>query len=115
MKNILLLIILCLGCTSTLNINISVPQSNYNIEFIDDLFENYSGEKPGASIIVIKNGEIELVKGYGYADLENNILATPQTNYRIASVTKQFTAMAIMILVNQGKLTYQSNLKEIFP
>ncbi|PHR23167.1 MAG: hypothetical protein COA38_17275 [Fluviicola sp.] len=112
---ILVFSILCLGCSVTKNLREDKAQSDFDTEFIDYLFKDYSGEKPGASIIVIKNGEIELAKSYGYSDLENNILATPQTNYRIASVTKQFTAMAIMILVNQGKLTYETNLTEIFP
>jgi CubicO group peptidase (beta-lactamase class C family) len=112
---ILFFLILSSGCSSIKNVSESKPQSNDDIEFVDYLFKNYSGDKPGASIIVIKNGEIELAKSYGYADLENNVLATPQTNYRIASVTKQFTAMAIMILVNQEKLTYETNLTEIFP
>ncbi|MFK8046211.1 MAG: serine hydrolase domain-containing protein [Crocinitomicaceae bacterium] len=118
MKNIqiiLLLLILNSGCNSVLYVSDARPKVNDDTEFVDDLFKNYSKDQPSATIIVIKNGEIALARSYGYADLENNILATPQTNYRIASVTKQFTAMAIMILVNQGKLTYETNLKEIFP
>ena len=112
---ILVFAILCFGCSVTKNHSKEKCQSDFDTEFIDYLFKDYNGNKPGASIIIIKNGNIELVKSYGYADLENNIKATPQTNYRIASVTKQFTAMAIMLLENQGKLTYQTNLTEIFP
>lgn len=107
--------ILFLGCNSSRNMHETQAQSEYDLEFIDDLFKDFDGEKPGASVIVIKNGEIEFAKSYGYADLENNILATPKTNYRIASVTKQFTAMGVMILINQGKLTYQTKLTDIFP
>lgn len=107
--------ILFLGCNSSKNVSENKTNSNFDIKFIDYLFKDYSGSKPGASIIVIKNGEIEFAKSYGYADLENKILATPKTNYRIASVTKQFTALAIMILINQNKLSYETKLTDIFP
>ncbi|MFD1552594.1 hypothetical protein DNU06_15510 [Putridiphycobacter roseus] len=110
-----LFFILNFDCYAAKHLNNTILSPNEASAFVDYLFRNYSAAQPGASIIVIKNGEIELVKSYGYGDLENNILSTPQTNYRIASVTKQFTAMAIMLLVNQGKLTYQTNLKELFP
>lgn len=104
-----------MGCNSSKNLIEKNTESNFDIEFVDYLFKNYNGSKPSASIILIRNGEIELAKSYGYADIENKILATPKTNYRIASVTKQFTAMAIMILVNQGKLSYETYLTDIFP
>ena len=118
MKNIQFIVlfsILFLGCTSLKNSNEHKTTSNLDIEFIDYLFQEYSGNTPSASIIVIKEGEIEFVKSYGYAHIENKIPATPKTNYRIASVTKQFTAMAIMILVHQGKLSYETTLTKIFP
>jgi CubicO group peptidase (beta-lactamase class C family) len=88
---------------------------DYDIEFINYLFKDYQAERPSASVIVIKDGEIAFTKSYGYADIENKTIATPNTNYRIASVTKQFTAMAIMILVHQGKLTYETSLTDVFP
>lgn len=112
---ILVFSILFLGCNSSKNIITNKTESNFDIEFIDYLFKDYTGNKPSASIIVIKNGKMQLAKSYGYADLESKIPATPKTNYRIASVTKQFTAMAIMMLVNQGKLSYETKLTEIFP
>lgn len=107
--------VLCVGCNSTQKVSEQKPESNVDSEFVDYLFKDYGGNKPSASIVVIKNGEIEFTKSYGFADLENKIPATPETNYRIASVTKQFTAMAIMILVSQGKLSYDTRLTEIFP
>lgn len=112
---ILVLSGLFLGCSAPKELNTNKTNSNFDIEFVDYLFNKYNGNKPSASIIIIKNGEVEFAKSYGYADLENEILATPKTNYRIASVTKQFTAMAVMILVNQGKLSYDTKLTELFP
>lgn len=107
--------ILFLGCHSSKNSIHNTPKTNYDIEFIDYLFKDYDGNRPSASVIVIKDNQIDFTKSYGYADIENKILATPKTNYRIASVTKQFTAMAIMILINQGKLSYETNLTDVFP
>jgi CubicO group peptidase (beta-lactamase class C family) len=112
---ILVFSILFLGCNSSKNIIENKTEPNLDNEFIDYLFKDYSGNKPSASVILIKNGQIEIAKSYGYSDLDNNVLATPKTNYRIASVTKQFTAMAIMILVNQDKLSYETKLTDIFP
>ena len=59
------------------------------------------------SVLVAEKGEVLLSQGYGYADREQKIPNTPQTRFRLASVTKQFTAMAILILQNQGKLDVQ--------
>jgi CubicO group peptidase (beta-lactamase class C family) len=62
------------------------------------------------SILIARNGEILVSKGYGMADREKQIPNTPQTKFRIGSVTKQFTAMAILILQAQGKLTVQDRI-----
>ena len=84
-------------------------------QLIDYLFSDCMGEQPGASVMVIKKGKVVHEKSYGLANLENKVKIKPTSNFRIASVTKQFTAMAIMILVNQGSLTYETKLTEIFP
>jgi len=76
----------------------------------------YSGDDtPGAALIVIKNGAPILVKAYGMADIENQTPVTPATNFRLASVTKQFTAMCVLMLMEQGKLSETQTLKNIFP
>jgi CubicO group peptidase (beta-lactamase class C family) len=59
------------------------------------------------SVLIARNDEILLSKGYGMADREERIPNTPQTKFRIGSITKQFTAMAILILQAQGKLNVQ--------
>ncbi len=81
---------------------------------VDEILERYSGNVPGASLIVIKNGEALLKKAYGIADLKRAVKITSKTNFRLASITKQFTAMCIMILVEQSKLKYDDTLTEIF-
>ncbi len=70
---------------------------------------------PGISIGVQQDGEVVFAGGFGYADLENEIPATADTVYRIGSVTKQFTAAAAMLLVEEGKLDLSADLREYLP
>jgi CubicO group peptidase (beta-lactamase class C family) len=69
----------------------------------------------GTSVGIQKNGELILAKGYGFADLENRVEATEHTVYRLGSVTKQFTAVAIMMLVEQGKILLDDDLTKFLP
>ena len=72
---------------------------------IDKIFAEFNKpDVPGASVAVVKDGRIVFKKGYGLANLENKEEATEYTNFRLASVTKQFTAMCILILKEQGRL-----------
>jgi CubicO group peptidase (beta-lactamase class C family) len=83
---------------------------------MDKLFEVYIGDSvPGAAVMVIKKGRPIITKTYGMANVEDRIPVTPQSNFRLASVTKQFTAMAIMQLQERGALAYTTTLQEIFP
>src|ERR1044071_6769525 len=59
---------------------------------------------PGLSIAVVRNGEIVKVEGYGLANIELAVPAKPETIYQSGSVGKQFTATAVMMLVEEGKL-----------
>lgn len=68
---------------------------------------------PGLSVAVRKNGELVLAKGYGMANLELSVPATEHTVYQLASVSKQFTATAAMMLVEQGKLSLDRQVGEI--
>ena len=60
--------------------------------------------------MVIQNGKILLQKGYGYADITNEIPISPDTAFDLASVSKQFTAMAILILMERGKLNLDDSI-----
>ena len=72
-------------------------------------------EHVGAAVLVIDDGKIIFRHAYGLADAENNTPVTPQTNFRIASITKQFTATAIMLLVDESKLSLDDTLDQFFP
>src|SRR5262245_44252018 len=61
-------------------------------------------EIPGMSAAIVKNQQVIWSKGFGYADVENKVPATPQTLYHVASLTKTFASTLVMQLVEQGKL-----------
>jgi len=86
------------------------------IDKVDRLFALWSkGDTPGAAVIVIKDGQILLKKGYGLANLESKNPIEPDTAFLLGSVTKQFTAMAIMMLAERGNLRYEYPLSKFFP
>jgi D-alanyl-D-alanine carboxypeptidase len=83
---------------------------------VDALMATWSrGWSPGAAVAVIRNGEVLLEKGYGLADLKSGAPIDAHTVFNIASVSKQFTAMAIMILAERGKLSYADPITKYFP
>jgi CubicO group peptidase (beta-lactamase class C family) len=83
---------------------------------IDELFAAIkSANEPGAAVLVLKNGNVAFQRGYGVTDLKTMHRIDPHTNFRLASVTKQFTAMAVMLLVHDGKLHYDTRLADLFP
>ena len=83
---------------------------------VDDLFAAYTGPAvPGASVIVIQDGKVTVRRAYGMADLERRVPAAPETDYRLASVSKQFTAMAVMLLAKDGKLRYDRPVRDFLP
>ncbi|MDP9191045.1 MAG: beta-lactamase family protein [Acidobacteriota bacterium] len=82
---------------------------------VDALMRDYDGAVPGASLLVIRDGSPIVRRAYGLADVENGLQTTPATNYRLASVTKQFTATAIRRLAEEGKLTIDDRVRQWLP
>ena len=82
---------------------------------IDALMRDYDGDGPGASVLVLRDGEPVVRRSYGDANIEGKVRATPHTNYRLASVTKQFTAAAILLLVEDGKLDLDDTVRKWLP
>lgn len=82
---------------------------------VDGLLADYSGRVPGASVLVLRDGRPLLRRGYGLAVLEDGVAATPQTNYRLASVSKQFTAAAVLLLAQDGKLGLDDPVRRWLP
>lgn len=83
---------------------------------IDEMLSKYfkPGE-PGASVIVSQRGAILFRKAYGLANMETNVPLQPEFPLRTGSVTKQFTAAAIMLLAEQGKLSLADEIEKYFP
>lgn len=73
------------------------------------------GDNPGLAVMAIKNEHIIFKSGYGLRNLETKERITPDTNFRMASVSKQFTAMAIAILQEQEEISYEDRLTKYFP
>jgi CubicO group peptidase (beta-lactamase class C family) len=83
---------------------------------IDALFSAAtSPDAPGLAVLVRQNGQTVFERGYGVRDLRTKSKIDAHTNFRLASFTKQFTAMAIMLLVHDGKIRYDETLTDIFP
>jgi CubicO group peptidase (beta-lactamase class C family) len=104
------------GCFLFAASSLSAQSSERLAKQIDDSFsEIVAPSDPGFALLVKKDGRIIFAKGYGVRDLRSNTKIDAQTNFRLASFTKQFTAMAIMLLVHDGKLRYDETLTDIFP
>ena len=104
------------GLGPTLAAQTSAPRA-HAVATIDSLANAFLADGPvaGVSIAVVKGRDTLLMRGYGLADIENEVPATAKTVYRIGSITKQFTAAAIMRLVDDGKLSLHDTLGKLLP
>jgi len=75
----------------------------------------YRGAAPGAGVAVLRDGVPIFRRAYGLADLEGRVAATTATNYRLASLTKQFTAAAILLLAEAGRLSIDDPVRKWLP
>ncbi|MCP3169788.1 serine hydrolase domain-containing protein [Myxococcus qinghaiensis] len=103
---VLSLLVGCAGATS----NVRRPQE------VDALFADYDApERPGASVVVLHEGKVVFSRAYGLADVGTRTKATPESHYRLASLSKQFTAMAVLLLVEEGKLRLEDRVVDVLP
>ena len=80
---------------------------------LDDIFREWSqAGTPGAGVTVVQHGKIVVEKGYGIANLEYNVPVATQTVFHVASVSKQFTAMALVLLEIDGKLSLEDDVRK---
>src|SRR5712671_3068397 len=92
------------------------PLTHVTPAVIDSLMAPYArADRPGASVVVIRDGGVALVKSYGLARVEKGEPVMPESNFRLAPLSKQFTATAIMLLVADGKLRYDDTLATVLP
>src|SRR3984957_7910343 len=85
-------------------------------ERVDSVFADIDlRQHPGAALLVVDHDEIVCRKCYGLADLETQRPITADSSFYLGSISKQFTAMAIMMLADQGKLSFDDRLLAYFP
>lgn len=82
---------------------------------VDALFRNFQGRVPGAAVIIVQNGTVTYKQAYGRQELSSDLPMTTKSNFRLASLTKSFTAAAILILIDDGILSLDRRLTDIFP
>ena len=83
---------------------------------VDEMFKQWdNNESAGAAVGIIKDGRIIYARGYGIASLEHSLLWTPQTVSRVGSISKQFIGMCIAILVQQGKISFDDDIRKYLP
>ena len=119
MKNlIIVIVILFASCKSPVNKKKETETTKLELlkTSIDSLYNSEIKEdEPGAALLVSYKGKMLIGKGYGLQDLETKKPITRATNMRMASVSKQFTALSILSLVDQNKLSLSDSLYSIFP
>ncbi|MFZ4875898.1 serine hydrolase domain-containing protein [Janthinobacterium sp. Mn2066] len=80
---------------------------------VDALFARWDGQAtPGCALGIRRNGELDYARGYGMSNLEHGIPITPQSIFHVASISKQFTAFAIGLLAQQGKLSLDDDVRK---
>lgn len=94
----------------------AVSANGLNTQSVDALVQAYGGEdEPGISIAISKDGELIYEGWKGQADLERRVAINQDTKFHIASISKQFTAFAILTLAQEGKLTLDQPVSDFFP
>jgi CubicO group peptidase (beta-lactamase class C family) len=97
------------------DVPVTAPEAPVAEAAIDRLMQRYDGDLPGASLLVLHDGVPVVRRGYGRSDLEHGVEAGPSTDYRLASVSKQFTAAAILLLAEDGKLSVDDRARKWLP
>src|SRR6185503_4304666 len=82
---------------------------------IDALFSQWTTNAPGCAVGVSQDGKISIEKAYGMADLEHDVPNRPDTIFEAGSVSKQFTAAAVLVLARDGKLSLDDPIRKYVP
>jgi CubicO group peptidase (beta-lactamase class C family) len=119
MRTIRFLIIaanLCLSCTDSTDVSPQVPRQDERTRKVDELFSRWdTAQTPGAVVAIINDGEIIYRQAYGMADLERDVPLSVQSVFDIASTSKQFVAMSILLLRECGDLSLNDDIRRYLP
>ena len=114
--HILLVCMLCMVLLQSPSVARQAYPQTEETDQVDKLFATWDKkDSPGAAIGIIKDGRIIYARGYGIANLEYDIPNTPQTVFRIGSTSKHFTAMGIALLIEQGKISLDDDIRLYLP
>ena len=105
----------CLITLALASSTLTATTSAQTIDRVDSIMHAYSGTVPGASLLVLRDGKPIVRRSYGLSDTEKGTRASAGTNYRLASMTKQFTAAAILLLVQDHKLSLDDKVRRWLP
>ena len=84
--------------------------------WVDSIFAPFaSSSAPGCAVGIVRKGKLELAKSYGMADLEHDAPIGPDTRFYVASISKQFTAMSIILLAQEGRLSLDDSVQKWVP
>jgi CubicO group peptidase (beta-lactamase class C family) len=112
----LLVAVLILFLIAPLSRPLALASGEPSAQQIDAIFTAVtSAREAGMAVLVRKGGTTVFERGYGLRDLRSGLPIDETTDLRLASFTKQFTAMAVMLLVHDGKLRYDEHLTDVFP
>jgi len=109
-------LIVAFVCAATLGGATTVMPGDFE-KRVNDLAtaELHSKQIPGIAVGVFQRGEIVLANGYGYANIEHHVPVIPATLFQSASIGKQFTAVAVMLMVEDGRLSLDESIRQYFP
>ncbi len=110
MKHRTLALLLLLSCKA-----LAQEPAADTLRRIDQLFTRWNNATPGGVVTVERNGKIIYNKAFGIADLEHNVPNTTEAIFEGGSLSKQFTAMAALLLVSEGKLSLSDNIRKYVP
>src|SRR6202040_189124 len=82
---------------------------------VDAVFAKYTASTPGCALGVATNGKPALARAYGMSDLEHDVRISPETIFEAGSVSKQFTAAAVLLLAREGKLSLDDQVRRYIP
>jgi len=105
------LIIIIIGMLYAFTVSAQLPEK----EIDELLLAQYKPDGPGATALIAKNGKVIYRKAFGKANLELNVAMKPENVFELGSITKQFTAVAILMLLQQGKLSLEDDLSKYLP
>jgi CubicO group peptidase (beta-lactamase class C family) len=119
----------CLALVSTVLLTVAVPGMAGSLgapaatapakaveKQVDALFAKWNRrDTPGAAVVVVRDGKVLFQRGYGMADLEHNAPISTSTAFHVASMSKQFTAFAIHLLAQDGKLSLDDDIRKYLP